>query len=103
MEKESVLLPGMAEPEPSEKSPLTTQAFNVRVGQPAAKPTQLRGKCVLFTSKAQAGRQTSLLNVFATDDELPGTGACGAFLALLSYLLILLFFPFSLMFTVKVS
>ena len=56
-----------------------------------------------FTSKAQAGRQISLLNVLATDDELPGTGACGAFLAFLSYLLILLFFPFSLMFTVKVS
>jgi len=41
METESVLLPGMAELEPGEKSPLTSQP---PVGQYAAKPTQSRGK-----------------------------------------------------------
>lgn len=56
MERESVLLPGMAEPEPTEKSPLAPPAFTG--GQSPGKFTQLQGKIVLralvrtFTRKA---------------------------------------------------
>lgn len=41
MEKDTVLLPGMAEPEPTEKSPLAPPAFPG--GQPPARYNQIQG------------------------------------------------------------
>ena len=37
------------------------------------------------------------------DEELPGVGAFGGLLMFISYILIILFFPFSLFYTIKVS
>ena len=41
MERDSVLLPGMAEPEPTEKSPLAPPVY--QGGQPPAKFNQTQG------------------------------------------------------------
>ena len=97
MEKESILLPGMAEREPTEKSPLSPQAFTG--AQPRAQ-YQGKGFCKLL-QKTQKHALT--FNTVLIDEDLPGSGACGVVLGLLSYILILLFFPFSLLFTIKVS
>lgn len=43
------------------------------------------------------------ISLFIDDEDLPGNGAFGALLMFFSCVLIILFFPFSLFYTIKVS